>query len=611
MVISFSLLAAVVGSMAAGGILAPGSAYADVAPRPFVSGSFGWWESDDVVQGLATNSEGAVSEASFQWWAFHGPDRPLCTYDNITYSGGCVEGTDTPWTTPQFSRQRDLLRDAGIPVFATLTDLDYSRAGQLSAYLSSPERRAYFARKITAWALKAGVDGVGLDFENFAFADDPATWEETRPRWVAFVRQLAADLHAVRLLLSVAVPAGEDPFEHDGAPNPGTGYWVYAWAQITPLVDQLRIMAYDYSFDSPGPIGPNDWAASVIDSAVEQVGERYADRIWIGDPQYGRDWPMQAASGWRTDASCPADWTPGSRPRRDYLTPASALALARSTAATPAWVHASAEWTFTYWRPTQGSVSGVPRSCRIKHEVWFADTRSALARASIAASSRIAGIAVWEFGSVAPRFYPALANFAREIAPLPVRVRIAAPDQADYLDAATIEVRVDTASGPVVGGSVRLSFTPAGSSTSMRAGVVSTDARGIARFGVTATQSGSWSARVRGDWEWLSGASARSAITVVRPWVSADARTDAAGLGRPIRVHAHTTPELPGRVMVLQRHSSRGWRAVATSLTDARGKATLHWLPSRAASYLLRVIVKPHDPYGRGISPKFEVRVTR
>ena len=45
----------------------------------------------------------------------------------------------------------------------------------------------------------------------------------------------------------------------DGGRTDASGYWVYDYAAITPLVDDIRVMAYDYSIASgqPGPIAPD------------------------------------------------------------------------------------------------------------------------------------------------------------------------------------------------------------------------------------------------------------------------------------------------------------------------------------------------------------------
>ena len=69
-------------------------------------------------------------------------------------------------------------------------------------------------------------------------------------------------------------------------------------------------MAYDYSWSVPGPIGPNSWATLVADSAVKQVGQEYADRVWIGAPHV-RPQLASLGSGWTVDDEC----RPGGSPR--------------------------------------------------------------------------------------------------------------------------------------------------------------------------------------------------------------------------------------------------------------------------------------------------------
>ena len=125
---------------------------------------------------------------------------------------------------------------------------------------------------------------------------------------------LGAKLRAKGLILSATVPAGTYPFLADGSPNPGTGYWVYAWDEIIDHVDRLRIMAYDYSYSSPGPIGPWPWANDVTASALAQVAEdtpSHRKKVWLGIPQYSRNWVRQNPDGsYVTRAECPAGWKP-------------------------------------------------------------------------------------------------------------------------------------------------------------------------------------------------------------------------------------------------------------------------------------------------------------
>ena len=315
-----ALTAALASAAVAAGLLvaAPPAVAAD-PPRPIVSGWFGWWASDTAVNQMASSADGVVREVAMFWWSFQGPKNPLCIYDNGDYDkqgdwGDCMDpGWATPWTTPKFDRQRKALQAAGIKVNASITDLSSSTAGQLGEYLSKGSNRRAYAKLITDYAVKAGVDGIDLDWEVFAFHDDRATWPKTRDAWIKTIKVLSSNLRAKGLTLWATVPGGTSPFVTAstapvnqcgdsrgpvGSPNPGTGYCVYAWSEIAPYVDRLKIMAYDYSFSVPGPIGPNNWARQVAESAVAQVGSENAGKVWIGAPQYGRNWPLTSGDGW-------------------------------------------------------------------------------------------------------------------------------------------------------------------------------------------------------------------------------------------------------------------------------------------------------------------------
>ena len=46
---------------------------------------------------------------------------------------------------------------------------------------------------------------------------------------------------------------------YDTGRTSDSGSWVYDYGAIAPVVDHIRVMAYDYSTDSPGPIAPLEW----------------------------------------------------------------------------------------------------------------------------------------------------------------------------------------------------------------------------------------------------------------------------------------------------------------------------------------------------------------
>ena len=171
------------------------------------------------------------------------------------------------------------IRATGVKVLPTITD--GMPAHRMAAVLGGTTTRANLVAQIAAVVTANGYDGIDLDFEGFAFNDGSSTWASTRPGWVAFVKQLYVALHATGKQLSITVPAG------GATSSDSTGYSVYAWSLIGPYVDRLRIMAYDYSPSTPGPISPFAWVQRVVAYAVTQVAP---GKIQIGVPTYGRDW---------------------------------------------------------------------------------------------------------------------------------------------------------------------------------------------------------------------------------------------------------------------------------------------------------------------------------
>lgn len=474
-----------------GGLLAAAPAQA-MTPRlitgPYVSGWFGYWEPDSAVQALADKGTATVPEVNIFWWSFDSAERPLCTYNT---DSSCSTSGETPWTNPHLDGQRRILQGAGIPVLGSI--VDGSPAGVLSAYLTTDDSRAAYAAQIADWTEKAGLDGVDLDWEKFAFADGRDTWETTKPRWVAFIKTLAAKLHARGLVLSATVPAGTYPFLSDGRPNPGTGYWVYAWDEIIDHVDRLRIMAYDYSYTSAGPIGPWPWANEVVSSAIAQVASaRPANRnkIWLGIPQYSRNWVRQNRDGsYVTRGECPAGWAPtaGAAGVPGMLSQSieRAQQIAARERVTPTWDATYGEYTFRYWITTDGMAGGQAAQCTAEREVWYADTRSAKLKANIVTDQRIAGLAVWEFGFVLDGFY---SQMARKIAP-PLEVRVNFDNTIRKGESTRVHGKVLRGDAAVAGAKVAVTWISA-TSTQKALGTVRTSATGRYSLTVQPPKSG-------------------------------------------------------------------------------------------------------------------------
>ncbi|MFM8530000.1 MAG: glycosyl hydrolase family 18 protein, partial [Ilumatobacteraceae bacterium] len=596
-------------AVAAGLLVAPsGIASAETSPRPLVSGWFGWWAADASITAMTSEADGVVGQVAMFWWTFQGKDTPLCLFDNGDYDkdgnwGDPLCNSATPWTTPKFDRQRKALQAAGIKINASITDLGSATARQLTDYLSTAKRRTAYAEQIADYAQTAGVDGVDLDWENFAFNDGRDTWEATKPRWVEFIKVLSEKLHEKGLTLWATVPGGVPPFTGTGTPNPGTGYWVYAWSEIAPYVDRLNIMTYDYSWSVPGPIGPNDWARLVAQSAVAQIGEKYADRVWIGAPQYGRNWPLVSGGSWIVDEACPEGWKPKDTPARTTLTPTVAREIAAREKVEPQWNAEDGEWSFQYWQDVAGKANKKDQACKIKREVWFADTRSALARASIVPEEGIGGIAVWDFGTVTPDFYSRLADYGREIAPSPTTVAVKAPKSVVAGAQVRIRVSTDSRKGPAGGAEATLFFKPAaGGADRAKVDTITLDGDGTGAFKVAVDRPGEWTVEVAGSSTRQAGTSAPVAIAV-RYAVSAQATTTTPKVKTPVTLTATVAPASAGLSVALQKQAPDGsWATLRTLVTDASGMVSASVRPTMVKKVSYRFEVAATDQYGMGRS---------
>ena len=170
----------------------------------------------------------------------------------------------------------------------------------MAAILADPATRAQHVDAIANFAAVHNFQGIDIDYEKFAFKDDRSTWATPGPTGWRSSPELGARLHADGRMLTVSVP----PI-YDTGQSPDSGYWVYDYGGIAPYVDAIRIMAYDYSTDEPGPIAPLAWVRH--DHRRRQARPTKApEKLVLGIPLYGHNWPTSV------DGQCPDD-APGAR----------------------------------------------------------------------------------------------------------------------------------------------------------------------------------------------------------------------------------------------------------------------------------------------------------
>ena len=270
---------------------------------------------------------------------------------------------------------------------------DEMPAGGMAAILADPALRVRHIAAIMAFAADNDVDGIDLDYEQFAFADGASTWEATRPNWVAFVEELAAELHDSGRTLTISIPPVYDP-----ATTGDRGYWVYDHGTIAEHVDAIRIMAYDYSVGEPGPISPLPWVRDAVAGTSAAVPEELHHKLVLGVPAYGSNWVVS------TIGECPP-----SAEGRTSVTARSVADLAAKRGATPQYDPVTAEWSFAYALTVEaGSIS-----CIQNRKVHWVDTEGIAARVEVARRAGWGGVALWALGYEDDAAWQALVDASR------------------------------------------------------------------------------------------------------------------------------------------------------------------------------------------------------
>lgn len=269
----------------------------------------------------------------------------------------------------------DIAKGAGANVVPSI--IDAMPAGGMAAILANPTTRTQHVEAIRSFAADGDVDGIDIDYEQFAFADGRDTWAATRPNWVAFITELGTALRSDRRTLTVSIPP-----VYDADQTASSGFWVYDYGAIAPHVDRIRIMAYDFSVGEPGPIAPLEFVERSIIGAIEATGS--PEKLVLGLPAYGRNWPVGETG------VCPVDELQG----RTAVTARSVDELQERRGATPVFVPETGEYTFSY----DLEVTDGTKTCIQGRRVHFVDGDGVRLRMDLARQYQLNGVSLWALG---------------------------------------------------------------------------------------------------------------------------------------------------------------------------------------------------------------------
>jgi spore germination protein YaaH len=443
------------------------------------------------------------------------------------------------------------LKNRGLIVIPTITDDQPVRV--LAGILANESRRAVLVNTIRELVAKYNYDGIDLDFEKFyAKGETRANWVSLKPTWVSFIKELSSVLHADGKLLSVTTPPDFDPA------TKRAGNWVYAWAEMGPHIDRLRIMAYDYSTTTPGPIGPLAWTEDAVKYAVSQMP---ASKVFVGIPGYGRDWITNV------EGVCPAAFA-------KTIVVGGRAALAMRDAVNIASIYGgSAKYNTTYaentyvYKKSYTDPTNSAISCTATRTVWYPDERSYAVRAELVGKYRLGGVAVWTFGKETPAAATAIKNVAKAIAPDTVITSLTT-DTEQIAYGATFNLTGTFKlpdKSPIAGLNVRLEVKNATDNTwrTIAAGV--TDAQGGISTPAIVGQSTQIRLISEGSWERLEGKTIEKSINV-SPAIYIQMPATAK-VGSNYQITGQVLPKISGVTVLIKRNGV----SAGSYITDASG----------------------------------------
>ena len=541
------------------------SAEAANPPRKILTGWLPYYSMKTYLPAVLNNAD-LIKEIMPFWYTLK--------YDGKTKKAVVTDVYKTANPSVPIAEPLAALRNAGMTIIPTISDGTDKLV--LANLLAKPVSRKQVVDAIVATVASQNYDGIDLDFEGFAFIDPNTTWKTTAPNWVLFVKELSAALHAEKKILSITTPYLFNPAEAQ------KGYFVYAWAQIAPFIDRLRIMTYDYSTSRPGPIGPIAWTEKTVKYAISIMP---ASKVYLGLPGYGKDWVT------KVEGVCPSNLakiiTPSAKAGTFLMRDAASIAA--TYGAVPTYNETFAEVTFSYKREYTGTTSsGLSTTCTASRTAWHQNAQSYSLRAQLVAKYQLGGAAQWVIGQEEPLAMVAIRDVATSIAPAQLESSLTlSTNEISYGNPVTLSGLITLKDKSPVAG---LAFSVEGKYPDGSTRILTTGTTGIdGSYSIPMLIGKSVSLRVLTDSSWEREASATPAFTlaVARNLITTPPTSVKSGL--PFTISGIVLPRTAGVTITLSTTSGKVIGQATT--TDAQGAFTIS-VPAQVrsiASYQITV----------------------
>ena len=214
-----------------------------------------------------------------------------------------------------------------------------------------------------------GYRGLDVDFE-FVFSKDAGAY-------AAFIRNLTRTLNPLGLPVIVALAPKTSSTQR------GLLYEGHDYAALGAAANEVLLMTYEwgYTYGPPMAVAPLPNVRAVVEYALTQIP---AEKMWLGVPNYGYDWPLPFVQG-ETKATS--------------ISNRYAVQLALRYNAEILYDESAQSPWFRY-RDESG----------VEHEVWFEDARSIRAKLALIPEYGLRGAGYWNLMRPFPQNWQVLAS---------------------------------------------------------------------------------------------------------------------------------------------------------------------------------------------------------
>ena len=226
---------------------------------------------------------------------------------------------------------------------------NFSENMSTTTVLSNTAARQNLENQLVTYALKAGLDGINVDFESLS--------EDVGIHFLQFLRELSIQCHENNLLLSVDNPVPEDFTSH------------YDRAEQGKVVDYVIIMGYDehYVGSDAGSVASLPWVEQGVKDTLAEVP---AKRTILAIPFYTRLWKTTDGGALTSEA----------------------IGMDQAQQAI------SDNGAETYWDKTTSQNYGTYEGDGATYQIWLEDSKSIAEKVKLIPKYKLAGVAEWKLG---------------------------------------------------------------------------------------------------------------------------------------------------------------------------------------------------------------------